>query len=551
MADSLEDNLTKAEQPQTVTDSPGSNDAEKKPEVDENKAKNMADTLIKLVKNNVSGFVIDKNTNEVYALVHHADRDEAILLVHGESNKPTKRGASWLRGLYYATKNEVCYEEPIKQVLATLEVQTLNAPADEQIRVDVNYRIAFKGGHLYYDLVDPKNRIIEISPDGTGYEMIDTRFEFMEDNAPVWPIFRRTYRMGNQVMPKQDDTGADCLEEFAALFRIKDRHLFKVHLASMFLPDAKIPIMLITGTHGSSKTATSKAVKEVVDPRGNVIGVPFKEDDLATSIYNKYLAAFDNLSNLTQEKSDMLCRAIDGSEYTKRTLYSDSNLHTMTLKIKLILNGIAPKIHSPDLMDRTISYQTDMITKDDRLAEDELEAKLASLMPGILHQIFMALSMALKIYPIRKKKLKGKLERMADFTIWGEAISIALGYKENEFLNEYRAKNKALIQELAEHYILIDTVKELMRSRGGRPYEDSMQHLYSELSTKAFELGIEDLKPTNFPRSASTLRGHLTRLKPMLHDMGYGLTFHNSTQATEKWGKNASLVKITSPETLL
>jgi len=69
-----------------------------------------------------------------------------------------------------------------------------------------------------------------------------------------------------------------------------------------------------------------------------------------------------------------------------------------------------------------------------RKTEEEILKEFNALRPKLLSFIFDILSKAIAMNPYININ---KLSRMADFAIWGEAISRALGYKENEFLKTY------------------------------------------------------------------------------------------------------------------
>ena len=192
--------------------------------------------------------------------------------------------------------------------------------------------------------------------------------------------------------------------------------------------------MVFHGEQGSAKSTTTSTIKKIVDPSPeNLASMPKKIDDLNIHLYNRYLSNFDNISYFDQEVSDNLCRAITGHTHIKRELYQDSKEIILSIQTRIILNGISPNIEFPDLMQRSIFYETKYIPKEDKLTEEEFNKKLDSLIPYLLNQIFDTLSNTLLIFDDVKIQIKSK-ERMADFTVYGECISRILGFDNFHFL---------------------------------------------------------------------------------------------------------------------
>ena len=68
--------------------------------------------------------------------------------------------------------------------------------------------------------------------------------------------------------------------------------------------------------------------------------------------------------------------------------------------------------------------------------EEKILAEFDSLLPQLLGYIFdvIAKTMQEKDKLEQTQELDGKLERMADFSFWGEAAARVMGYKPMEFL---------------------------------------------------------------------------------------------------------------------
>ena len=92
----------------------------------------------------------------------------------------------------------------------------------------------------------------------------------------------------------------------------------------------------------------SELIQSVVDPsRIPCPSLPSTTRDLASVLSDNYLCAFDNISQIKPEISDMLCQAICFGAFSTRKLYTDGEVHTTTFRNCLLLNGIgnfAPEV---------------------------------------------------------------------------------------------------------------------------------------------------------------------------------------------------------------
>jgi ABC-type dipeptide/oligopeptide/nickel transport system ATPase component len=278
------------------------------------------------------------------------------------------------------------------------------------------------------------------------------------------PIFERKQQQKEQVKPLDNKAA---LDELVNLLRIqnKDEQIFKVHLIAMCIEAYPIPLMVILGEHGSIKTTIAKSVKNIIDPSGqNISSLPTKAEDLILHFANRYLANFDNVSNISEEFSDILCKAITGEGQSKRKLYTDGAEIIFNYRRKGILNGIFPSLDRTDLRDRMIRYETLPVRDAERISEGEFNKHLAALLPHILGQIFQSLQKSLLTYDHIKNEIKYH-SRMADFTDYGECISRALNYEPFSFVEAYKQKIEDDALDIVESYPIIQLIEIIMKER--------------------------------------------------------------------------------------
>ena len=110
------------------------------------------------------------------------------------------------------------------------------------------------------------------------------------------------------------------------LYNDEDNKLLaKVYIVSLFLlANLPKPIMIPHGTHGSGKSTFQEFVKRIVDPCAALTtAFPNKLEELVQELSHSYVVFFDNVSEVSQVTSDQLCRAVTGSGFVKRGLYTN------------------------------------------------------------------------------------------------------------------------------------------------------------------------------------------------------------------------------------
>ena len=150
---------------------------------------------------------------------------------------------------------------------------------------------------------------------------------------------------------------------------------------------------------------------------------------------NSHVLAFDNLSVLPDWLSDGLCRIASGSGFSTRQLCTNEEEVHLAAFRPILFNGIEEIAGRGDLLQRALLVDLPVIADDCRRTERTFWEEFAAAHPQILGALLEVVVKALAILPIVKLD---RLPRMADFAIWGEAVSRAIGRPEGEFLFAYR-----------------------------------------------------------------------------------------------------------------
>ncbi len=331
--------------------------------------------LMDFLLKKTSKIVISSNdSSRVYASIYVNEHQETF-----EIDSRSTKTLRWFKASYYKETREIHSEESFKQALDIIKGQAFISEKTKS--ENIPKRLSFDGYEFYYDLVSPDWKFVKISKEN---------IELIKQNTNT-PIFARSKNQSEQTSPNFLFEG-NPIKEFCKFIKIED--FFAVHLITMFIPNIACPIAVIVGPQGSIKSSQSSFIKKVVDPSGTkkeeqLSHLTKKLDDLNIHLNNNYLVAFDNISWISDEISDTLCKAITGAGYSKRELYSNDDETILKFRSKIILNGITVNLDNGDLNERSLIFNAETINKKDRLGDDTAEKIFRKLLPDLLGQIFI------------------------------------------------------------------------------------------------------------------------------------------------------------------
>ena len=466
------------------------------------------------------------NHSSVYGIIKINEKYRVLFLGSTECQQ-------WLISTYLDYSGKVHGKDLYKNVLGVIIAKSIT----KQIPIEkINNRICFVDDEIFYNLCNDDYELVKITKD--GYSIIDNDL----DN----PLFRRKSNPLSQVKPLKSKNNHNPLNKLAEFLRIpiESRQLFIIHLISFFFEKIPIPIMIFQGEPGSAKSSITSTVKKIVDPSPqNRNSMPDNIDDANIHFFNRYLTNFDNISFIENVMSDNMCKAITGFTHNKRELYSDDGEIILTIKARIILNGVTPHVDQTDLIDRSVFYEGKYIPKSEKITEQEFNKKLDSLLPYILDQIFSILSKVLKNYQSVESQIKEK-ERMADFTIIGECISQELGYEKFTFIESYTNNLKLHSFNAVESYPIINIISDIAREEG-KDFEISVNDLFKKITSYAFENGINiKSKYSKFPQTEKAVSNQIIRLKSTFRSLGYEITSYRYSSRDNKFKRGTRIFRI-------
>ena len=393
-------------------------------------------------------------------------------------------------------------------------LDTADAFADIGEKRRMHLRVAGEKHIIYYSLGDDFGNTVEISP-GSWTVLQEP------------PVFFRKYPVGaQQVLPQLGSTlDPELLFNYVNIVDPGERLLYLVYLISCLVPDIAHPAAMMFGGPGAAKSTGAMLLKALIDPSpADLVKFPGTEADLAQLFSHNYLCAFDNLAKISRRQSDMLCTAVTGGNYMKRTPFSDQDDTVFSYKGCMILTGIHLVAEEPDLLDRSLLFELQKIDKTQRKAEKEFWAAFETDRPQILGWIFDTLAEALRVFP---SITLDSAPRMADFYKWGIAITEALGRDREEFFAAFDANRAKINQAILDSNSLAADIIDFMATE--EKWEGTLTLLLNTL--------IRRYDSRQLPKAPNQLSKQLKMIAQTLGEVGVQVL----------WGKDAAnnVTKVT------
>ncbi|MGN0529102.1 MAG: hypothetical protein ACI4IE_08205 [Eubacterium sp.] len=467
-------------------------------EVDRLCKETQSETILRLVEENNSVLFHD-TANEPYIAVNIDGHKEIWSIDSYGLN-------IWLNSLYYKAVHKPAKKENITQVLAVLSAKAL---FENKEPIPLYNRVANKDDTFWYDLTNNDYQSIKITSDNWS----------LENDTPI--LFYRYRHQKAQVIP---NANGDVNKIFDYINIKNNRTLFLCWLITCFVPDIPHAMPIFYGEQGAAKSTTCRLLKSLIDPSElETLTLNKDERSLMVNLQTHWFLPFDNVSHISEETSDTLCRAITGGGMQQRKLFTNSEDYIFKFKRCIALNGINNVATRSDLLDRAILLELSRISEDERKELIEVEKNFEKDLPYILGGIFNVLSKAKRIRPTVKLD---KLPRMADFARWGFAIGEALGGLGDTFIEEYLININKHDIEIINSNVVATLVFNFMKDKP--EWEGLVSELYNKLTVLAPSLGI-NTKLKSFPSQPNVLSRRLNGLKSNLHSVG--ITFNSSVKA--------------------
>lgn len=379
-------------------------------------------------------------------------------------------------------------------------------------------------------------------------------------------LFRRYPHQIAQVVPKAGAT-SDVFDQFLKLLNISEdvnnRILFKCYIVTLFYYGIVHAALMLHGESGAAKTAKQEMVKMIVDPSEVLtLSISYDIESMAQKIAHNYVCFFDNISKISDIIQDLLCRAITGTGFMKREIFTVDEEVIYKVKHALGLTGVNLAATKADLIDRGLIIEHKPIKNKKRLIV--IWEKFEALRPKLLGYIFDIL---VKVLQFERDNPKGlELEdypRLADFAEVGEIISRCMGNKEMQFLEAFNSnvtsRHRKIINDspvgLALEIFVTDKAGKAGKWEKG-DWKGTMSQLLLLLKEIAKnDLELESVKNAKYwPQLPNQLSRRINEINPSLRALGIYVN-RTSKDNTEKQyiikaKSNACIVDSTNSSTV-
>ena len=422
-----------------------------------------------------------------------------------------------LQAGFYSESGKSPRDQSVREALGTLA--GLGRFSGECLTVSL--RTAGAAGRYFLDLAKPgSSRAVMIQPG--SWEVVDT--------PDV--MFVRPESM--QPLPEPERGGS--IDTLWKIANIPDgsRLLALTWLVECLRPDTPYPVAELLGEQGSGKSGTQTALRRVIDPNAcDLRGSPKSVEDVFVSAGACCIVSYENVSHLAAPMQDALCTIATGGGHAKRKLYSDSEESIISVKRPIILNGISACVTAQDLVDRTITIETPVIT--DRLEVTELWCDFETDLPKLLGALLDIAAKALELLP-QMRIPADQRPRLVEFARLGMAVATATGNTPKNFMDEFNAsRQESLARTIDASPVAAAVVDYIEGHIGG-----------IEAPAKVILATLEPHRPPgcdSWPRSPKGLGDALRRAAPALRQIGIECKFLGKTGGVVKW-----VIKRNSPK---
>ena len=450
-----------------------------------------SEVLIEIIKNQDVKLFLNEN-NEPFAEIAIDGHKELYALDSNEFRL-------WTQKAYHDNTRKAIRKDGVTQVTEILAAETRFGASSEICRL--SNRVGLLGTDFWYDLTNRKWSAVKIT--SSGWSIV----------SDVPRVFTRYRHQLEQVKPI---SGGDIRSIFKYVNMSEEfQLLFLCWLVSCFVPDIPHPMPIFTGEKGAAKSTACVLTKRIIDPSVlETLTLSKDERSLVVNLQQHYYLPFDNVSAISNDVSDTLCRAITGGAVQQRKLHTNGEDYIFTFKRCLAINGISNVANRSDLLDRSIIFELERVPEDKRRELNEVYAEFEADRPYILGAVFDTLSKAMKIYPTVKLS---RMTRMADFCRWGYAIAEVIGGDGDKFLDEYKANQALENTEAINSDTVAYLVVELMRNCG--TWRGRMSELLTKLQEEAEKHGINP-KSKNLPQAPNNLSRRIKSVRSNLEAVG-------------------------------
>lgn len=410
---------------------------------------------------------------------------------------------------FYTLYRQVPRAQALGDALAVLEANALHEGNEHDVYVRLAPHPIEPGFVL--DLADDKWRQVVVTAEGWSI------------TAEPLVRFRRPPTM--RALPTPMPGGR--LDRLRDLLVITDEGwvLLVVWLLGALNPRGPYALLLLIARHGSGKSLLARMLKSLIDPADAPLrAAPRDERDLLIAARNTWAIVYDNLSTVSSDLSDALCRLATGGGLSTRQLFTNDEEMVLEAKRPVIITGIEDVVTRGDLLDRALPVELPPIDAYSRRPEGELLEAFATEHPFLLGALLDATVVGFQRIPTLKPE---KLPRLADAALWAMACEPAPGLPEGAIAEALQEITHQGAYTALDADPLAAAVQSLVEQRGSwRGRATELLHDLEEVASDGAQ------RARTWPKVANAAAGRLRRLAPSLQVIGIIVTSTRSRGIT-------------------
>jgi hypothetical protein len=383
---------------------------------------------------------------------------------------------------------------------------------------EVHLRVAGHEGKVYVDLCNEKWEAVEISTE--GWKVIPS------DEVPV------KFVRSNAMMDLPHPASGGSILELRQMLTLPEENseeswsLIMAWVMQALSPcEGDYPILVLLGGHGTAKSTHTEMLRELTDPAV----VDHEHERTFHEVRQVYLEvttsrilALDNVSQLPDWLSDILCRVSSGGGFKTRTLFTNRDQEIFKGKRPIIMNGISEVVKNSDILDRSLLVDLPPIPGSRRKYDKALWAAFYEHRPRILGALFDAIAAGLANEENVVLEDQHK-SRLIDFDRWAVATEEALGIEPGTYVKARKLSREGASETALEAQPVWRPLFELANNEHDedKPWMGTMKDLLGELNVLEIDEVLKRSK--DWPKTPRKLSEILGRIKPDLMERGVHL----------------------------
>jgi putative DNA primase/helicase len=400
-------------------------------------------------------------------------------------------------------------------------------------------RIAEYGNAWWLDLGDASGAVVRI----------DNSKWWIETKRCPAPLIRAPGMLALPI-PQRNWRDTSVLADFAARLCLDDENdLMTVlcFLLAALRPHGPYPILIVQGEDGSAKSTVCRLLRDLIDPHEAALeALPESERDLAVIAATCHVLAFDNVSGLTPEQADRMCRLSTGYMFRTRTNYADRDVSSFPWCGPQIVNGIPPLIARSDFASRVWKVRVRRPQNGYR-PERTLRDGLGLLRKRMLACVLDGLVAGRKGLGAGASA-PDALPRMAGAAEFCMAAAPVFGWTEDDVAAMFRRKYAEAMRDVAANDLVAATIVDWLSAYGDQQAGGKPIWPMAPVG-KLYKVLTEQMpRPASFspqwPRGTSAFAAALARIRGALAAAGVSLIW------SEDLRRVALTVAVTLPDEL-